>query len=278
MSTAQIICYAVIQSIITVFRLCRLLTLRRSFLQATAILSVLTLLIGLCAHAIIGNNSGVPASALSAAAGFGFTLLSFDGSLKAKASAYLSGILISLAAVLGAELTARTIFGSTAPAAPSQMLFLDLFMILALAVLTTEKLRKKENAGLLLMMLLFSALHLAFLVIFFITCSTAASDVNCLMQLCFQLILYVLITVLYFNSLRLAELERREAEARRISEEMKENRRYFMLADSKFSEISHIRHDIQNHLSTARLLMEDNDSIGSAESIIDAIEQRLKNI
>lgn len=278
MITAQMICYAAIRSIMIVFWLCRLLTLRRSFLLTAAGLAAITVLICYAVYGITGKDGGVLEAALNAASGFGYTMLTFRDSPRAKAAAYLSGLLMSLVALCCGQLTAHAILGSAPVTATSRMLFHDMFMILVLSVLAAVKHRTGERIRLLLMMLLFSALHLAFLIIFFITCGTADSEVNCLMQLCFQLLLFALITVQYFNSMRIAELERREAEVRRFSEEMEDSRRYFMLADSKFSEISRIRHDIQNHLSTARLLMEGSDSISSAESIIDAIEQRLDNI
>lgn len=272
MITAQTICLTALESIIAVFFFSRLLDRKLSFILTSAAMAAAETV------AILLTDSPI-SQIICAGVTLTFTAAAFCGGLREKARAFLFYALAWFVSAAGSQGAARLIFGG-GRLSGSKMIFIDLLLLSALAALLTAKHSDglRGQPRLLLMMLLFTAAHLGFLVTFFLTCKTSQSSTNVLLQLCFQLILIILMTVQYSNSMRISELERREAEVRLIDAELENNRRIFMLADSRFSEVSRIRHDIQNHISTARLLMQSDGDGASAKEMISAIEQRLDNI
>lgn len=133
----------------------------------------------------------------------------------------------------------------------------------------------RKNVPYLLIIVVFMAIHLISLIVYYSDNSVIENDNNNLIQFVYQTLLLILIFVQYFNMLRSQKLMEAEENLRHLESEMKHTYDYYMLADEKFSEISKLRHDMQNQMQTVKYLISDEKNTHEAQEIMEQIQQRL---
>ncbi len=220
------------------------------------------------------------------------TLMAYRGSFIRKTLIFLLEIVLDIVTELISCLLAWRIYNLEMPyptpvvLAPealsmAKVICLDIMFLLTFIVIIVFKrkdLASKTSLRLLIIMLFFCLIHLAFLVIGYCVYRFKEYEINDWLNMTLQLMLFSLIIFHYFSTLRISRLEKQEARYKIVTAEIERDRRYFELADSKFDEISRIRHDIQNQLATVRLLMETEDGSNEAEKMINSISQHLDQI
>ncbi|GEM_PF-3936357 len=120
--------------------------------------------------------------------------------------------------------------------------------------------------------------HFGYLLIYYKLNKNDRTNMNNLIQLAYQVLFLVLVFIQYYTALRSRELMRAEQQFRIVRAEMDNNYRYYQLAESKFDEISKLRHDLNNQLGTVRQLLVNGNDIERAESIIDSISENLAKV
>ncbi|MBQ5417706.1 MAG: hypothetical protein IIU25_01685 [Oscillospiraceae bacterium] len=220
------------------------------------------------------------------------TLISFKDSLLRKTLVYLLGILVDLISELISVWLPWKILESDLPypypveiepqlISMGKVICFDVMFILTMMLVIAIKRKSiSENYSLRLVGAIgaLGLAHFAFLVLYYSTARLENFEINDWLQTIFQLMLFSIMLFYYFGTLRISALEKRAAELESIREDIENDRRYFELADSKFEEISRIRHDIQNQLSTVRLMLDDESSRKDAEEIIKSLVEHLDSI
>ncbi len=223
---------------------------------------------------------------------FLMTLLGYSDKVTKKAKVYLLGIMIDLITEIISCSLPWAICHSKLPypfpveMAPEvvsmgKVICLDVLSITTLTVLIFIKkkdITSKYSQRRLIIMLLFCTIHFFFLVINYTVYRSPDFEINDWLHMIFQLMLFSIIIFDYFSTLRISELERKESRIKIINAEIERDREYFELADSKFEEISRIRHDMQNQIATIKLLMQTENGRKEAEDIINGISYRLDQI
>ena len=292
MNIAFTIVNYVVQDIIIIFFFNQLLTPKWHFTTSVAVMSFLICSIYLELNYLPEKTNSILSTILRIAVIVFLIVFSYDDAPKRKIAVFVIQILLDLLSELISCLLAWSIFNSSIsyPFAVTQspellsmakIVCLDVLFVLSLTVIMFFKhrhLTSKQSYNLLFLMLIICVMHFIFLILYYCLGRTPEYEISDGLQMFLQLMIYSLIVFHYYNTIRVSDLERKEAEIERINEELKNNRLYFDLADSKFEEISRLRHDIQNELSTIKLLIEEEESIASAESMIETIEHRLDQI
>ena len=282
----------VVSNIIIIFFLDLYLTPKWRFTTNVAVLSLLVCITSCLLTHLPEKERAVTDIILTAAALAFLIGFSYADSRKRKLTVLCVQIFLYLISKLISCLLAWGIFGfpqlhsfeaekSQELLSMSRILCIDIFFILSLSVIIIVNHRHlipDRSPGLLYLMLTICVMHFLFLLLYYRLGRTPEYEINDGLQILLQLMIFTPTVFHYFSTLRVSQLERNEAEIEHLNEELKNNRLYFELADSKFEEISRIRHDIQNELSTAKFLIEKEDSIESAKSIIDSIQHRLDRI
>lgn len=153
-----------------------------------------------------------------------------------------------------------------------------LFIIIVAFVVNYRKFKLEKSLAELSYMLCFISLHFVFVIAYYYINRNNISEANNMVQLAFQTLLFIMIFIQYYNSLNTSRLRETEREYKAIQNRMENDYNYYMLADSKFTEISELRHDIQNQFRTIRVLLNTPDGREEAENIIDDIQQRLLSV
>lgn len=153
-----------------------------------------------------------------------------------------------------------------------------LFIIIMAFIINYRKFKLEKSLTELLYMLCFISLHFIFIVAYYYINRNNISEANNMIQLAFQALLFIMIFIQYYNSLNISRLRESEREYKAMQSRMENDYNYYMLADSKFTEISELRHDMQNQFQTIRVLLNTQDGRKQAENIIDDIQQRLLSV
>lgn len=153
-----------------------------------------------------------------------------------------------------------------------------LFIIIMAFIINYRKFKLEKSLADLSYMLCFISLHFIFIVAYYCINRNNISEANNMMQLAFQALLFIMIFIQYYNSLNTSRLRETEREYKAMQSRMENDYNYYMLADSKFTEISELRHDIQNQFQTIRVLLNTPDGREEAENIIDDIQRRLLSV
>lgn len=164
-------------------------------------------------------------------------------------------------------------FGSTQVAA-GRIFIIDLFLLFALLLICLLR-RNFRLLRDMAMIIAFVCGHFAFLCGYLYFVSEALTEIGVLLQLAFQTMLCILLMIQYYSMLNRRELLRSAEELRTLRLQMDNNEQYYKLAESKFTEISKLRHDMQAQIQTVLLLMRDPDGQQNAERMIETIQQRL---
>lgn len=165
--------------------------------------------------------------------------------------------------------------------APGQMMISDvvlLFVVIVTFIINYRKFRLENLLMYLAYMLCFVSLHLVFLIAYYLINRDNVSEANNMIQLGFQTLLYIMIFIQYYNLRSTSRLREAEREYKAMQNRMENDYNYYMLADSKFTEISELRHDIQNQFQTIRTLLNTSNGRNEAENIIEDIQQRLLSV
>lgn len=133
----------------------------------------------------------------------------------------------------------------------------------------------RKNIRFLLIMIIFTLIHMVSISVYYYDKSVTENPNNNIIQLVYQLVLYILIFAQYYSTLHSQKLITAEANIRQLEAEMQHTYDYYMLADDKFQEISGLRHDMQNQLQTVKHLMQDKKNTDEAREIITEIDEKL---
>lgn len=156
-----------------------------------------------------------------------------------------------------------------------------LFLLVAATIYNAVRVGYREYVNELNDMVLtavFVTAHFFFLVVFYHSAADKLTGINNMIQLAFQALLLSLILIRYYNTRRIRSLTESQQELRLLKAEMDNNYRYQKLADSKFDDISKLRHDLQNQLGTVRYLLGSEGGLEQAKSIMDNISLQLESV
>ena len=128
------------------------------------------------------------------------------------------------------------------------------------------------------MLIGFMVIHLCFLIAYYRTNMGVLTEMNNLLQYGFQSMLFIMIFLQYFNAQRTRRLTQSEAELRALQSRMETDHSYYKLAESKFTEISALRHDIQNQMQTVCALLHSESGREQAENIIAQLQMHLDEV
>lgn len=158
--------------------------------------------------------------------------------------------------------------------AAARILIIDVFMLVFIMLICAVRRNLKILRDMSLIVG-FVCGHFAFLCGYLYFVIEALTEVGVLLQLAFQTMLCILLVIQYYNMLNRRELLRSAEELKTLRLQMDNNEQYYKLAESKFTEISKLRHDMQAQIQTVSLLMRDPDGQENAERMIETIQQRL---
>lgn len=125
---------------------------------------------------------------------------------------------------------------------------------------------------------IFPVLHFGFLCWYFYVRKEILTEFDTLVITMLQLLMFSLLIIQYYNSQRTCQLLKNQQELRSMQSRLKQEQNYYLLADEKFTEISKLRHDIQNQLQTVRFLMHSPETQEQAVHIMDRIQENLDAI
>ena len=166
--------------------------------------------------------------------------------------------------------------------AAGRLLAADLLLVLLLVTIIAFRFRFRKDemyTGELkdhTVILLFVLSHFIYLSVYYKLLASSHKDINNFIQLVFQTLLLSLVFVQYYSTRHINSLMQSEQELQMLRSEMDNNYRIYQLADSRFDEISRLRHDIRNQLDAIRRLMDSEDGTAQAESIMDSLCQQLE--
>lgn len=156
---------------------------------------------------------------------------------------------------------------------------LFLLVILAAVILHNRKLlRSRRDLMDYLLLAAFDLLHFVFMLIFYSVNLEGLTEMDNLIQIIMQTLLFSLLIIQYYNIRRTRALMENEQELDLLKAEIDNNYRYYLLADSRFDEVAQIRRDLKDQLSSFRQLLNDKERHTEAESIMDSISRRLSSI
>ena len=118
-------------------------------------------------------------------------------------------------------------------------------------------------------------IHFVAIFIYYMNESVLNNMHNHMMQLFFQLLLYIILVFNYFNALRTRKLMESQQTLKNLETEMEHNYSYYTLADEKFTEISKLRHDILNQIQTVQYILGTEKNEHEARQIMKRIEEQL---
>lgn len=161
----------------------------------------------------------------------------------------------------------------------SRLLLGSALIVLSILAAILFRFRKERiRSRALWMMLMISLTHLVFLCVYYRINRNEASEWNNFIQLIFQLLLFIMLIYQYYSTLRTHCLLEAEKTLKAVQSQRESEYHYYKLADSKFTEISQLRHDIQNQMQAVKVLMQSKDGSAQAAGILNCIEERLDSM
>lgn len=85
-----------------------------------------------------------------------------------------------------------------------------------------------------------------------------------MLQLALQTVFFIMLVMQYYSTQHKRQLMLDAEEMKRLRLCMESNEQYYRLAESKFTEISKLRHDIHAQIQTVSVLLRDPDGDRSA--------------
>lgn len=272
-----------VQILIYVFMWEQIGTPKYSFIKTTAIYYIQIVLIYIT---ILYSGPGFTLqSILKNVIGIEVILLLYKDTFFKKILIYIICTLWSAGSTVLAETISCRIFGVTleelSAAGPvrtaGMIIFQDIQLILVIFLCLIYK-RKKDkamgNIRSLTIMLMFAFVHFVFLIMFYMDKIAVYSYKNNIVQLVYQVMIIIMVIVQYYNTIRSQKLLLAEQNMKNLRSEIHHTYEYYVLADKKFSEISELRHDIQNQLQAVKQLINSEKNI-NAKNVIDQFQDHL---
>lgn len=160
--------------------------------------------------------------------------------------------------------------------ASARILIIDCFMLGGILLIHIFR-RSIELVKNLLLVTIFVCCHLLYLAFYLHYINEAVTDMGVLLQLASQTMFYTLLIIQYYSSRKQQKLQKDATELKLLRLQMESSEQYYKLAESRFTEISKLRHDIHAQIGTASALLQMPDGKENAERIIEAIRERLDN-
>lgn len=281
-----------LQSVLVIFLCDQLMTKRWNFILTVNYMSVLLTGIFVNLNYSPDKNNNTLSTILRILMIYVIIMLAFSDGILKKTAVFVLSLLIDLVTETVSVMLAWWIYKLDLPypfpveiepeaLSMAKVICLDVMFLLTLAVVLLLKRRnitEKYSRRLLVTVGLFGLAHFTFLVLYYCVARMERYEINDWLQMVFQLMFFSMILFCYFSTLRISEMEKKAAELDIIKTEMERDRSYFELADSRFEEISRIRHDIQNQLATVKLLMETEDGRQDAEDILNSLAEHLDSV
>ena len=216
-----------------------------------------------------------------------FLLIAYKDSLLKKFVMFIMTVLISGAVTLSTEALVKKIFHmpttdefriANSTCAAGMIILQDLLLIACVSGCVIYKIRDKsfrKNISHLMVMVAFTSIHMAFLIVYYSDTSVLDSQKNNIIQFVYQILIITMVLFQYYNTLRSQKLIETEETLKKLEMEKHYTYDYYMLADEKFSEISSLRHDIQNQIQAVEYLTAEGGNYKEAREIINQIQKRL---
>ncbi|MBR3043950.1 MAG: GHKL domain-containing protein [Oscillospiraceae bacterium] len=188
----------------------------------------------------------------------------------------LESLLIMLYAAMSHTdlITFTTVDSGSTQLAAGRIFIIDLFLLAALLIicLLRRNIRLMRDMA---MIIAFVCGHFAFVCGYLYYVKEALTEIGVVLQRVFQTMFLILLVIQYYNLQNRRALLRRAEELKTLRMQMENNEKYYRLAESKFTEISKLRHDMQAQIQTVSLLMRDPEGQEHADRMIETIRQRL---
>lgn len=220
---------------------------------------------------------------------FAVIIFFFEGKIKNKLIIYICQSLNSVVVAEISTLLLKIVCGIEVSATSNEvvrnslgaLVTSDLLMIVVLSICWII-MKKKNNSKTKIavpqirIFLLILVIHYIFLLVHFIGVDEA-DIANLFMEYIFQSIIYILLYLQYFISIRNKELIQ-ENHLLSVKQSISDNeKKYYELAQSKFDDISKIRHDLNNKVNIARQFIL-SDQKKEAQEVINNISESLNEI
>ena len=175
-----------------------------------------------------------------------------------------------------ASLTYPSAEHTTSPVAAARILIIDVAALMALLLILLIR-RDRTLRRDLLLILGFVSAHLVFLITYLQVISYALTEIGVLLELSCQLMIGILLVIQYYGALKRRKLTEEVAEVRILRQQMENNEQYYRLAESKFAEISKLRHDFQTQLRTISVMLQDPESEEASRKIAETLREHLES-
>lgn len=159
--------------------------------------------------------------------------------------------------------------------AGARMFYIDVIMLVAV-LLILLLLRDRTLLRDMTLIPAFVGGHLIFLDIYLRVIDHSLTDVAVLLQLAYQVMFGTLLILQYYGALKRRGLLEEAAEVKALRQQIESNEQYYRLAESKFAEVSKLRHDLQTQLRTVSVMMQDSEGEKAADRIMKTLCERLE--
>ncbi len=153
-----------------------------------------------------------------------------------------------------------------------------LMVLLAVVIHTRKQIKSFRELADYLMIAAFDMIHGALLMVYYHTNSDSITELDNLIQLILQTLVFTLLIIQYFNIRRTRKLMTDAQELKMLRAETDNNYSYYRLADEKFDQITKLRQDLREQISSVKPLFGTQDGRLEAERIMDEIGERLNSI
>ena len=162
-----------------------------------------------------------------------------------------------------------------------RIFIINLFLVVILASVYLYS-RKKDNdihrVTDLLMIFVFDVLHMLFLIFYYKVNFKNITETDNLIQIIFQGILIMLLLIQYHNTRRTRSLIKTEQELQLMKEEMENNYKYYLLAESRFDDVSGLVNELSEQIGIFREQMKTQPDSLKTDSFMDNINKKLNSI
>ncbi len=215
-----------------------------------------------------------------------FFIIAYNDSMLKKFIIFIATTIITAVVALSTEALVVKIFNqpitkfssANSANAAGMIILQDLLLIFCVSSCIIYKIRDKsfrKNISHLIVMVVFTSIHMIFLIVYYSDTSVLDSQKNNIIQFVYQILIITMVLFQYYNTIRSQKLIETEETLKKLEMEKHYTYDYYMLADEKFSEISSLRHDIQNQIQAVEYLTAEGGNYKEAREIINQIQKRL---
>ncbi len=209
----------------------------------------------------------------------------FKQSTEKKAAMFVVFIAISLMSDLSGLFISRKIFSSdndgTIRVLAGKLLTASIMLITMLMIVIVVKYRRKRSFGQVMMLIPISGYSLAYAIYLtaYFRINSGSITLNIIfIQLLFQALIFVMLVLHYYNSLKVNELARKKSQAMAAEAERQSRQRYIDLAESKLREITELKKAMISQLSDVQRLMAQDNTGSAANESMDDMSKQLNSI